>query len=175
MVSFCIVFDQLEALGPGPKPKTSRPAAQHRIYPYLLRGLAIDRPNQVSAADITDIPMARGFLYLVPVIEWYSRYVLAWRLSNTMDASFCLDALEDALRKGQPEIFNIDPLLWSRDSGPPLRCIAACLRVIGERSREPCRSITSVLFIVEVYVSMVTPDVGACWRSHLTGLPNGPS
>jgi putative transposase len=71
----------LEALGP--KPKTSRPSAQHRIYPYLLRGLTIDRPNQVWAADITYIPMARGFLYLVVVMDWYSRYVLAWRLSNT--------------------------------------------------------------------------------------------
>jgi putative transposase len=96
----------LEALGS--KPKTSRPAAPHRIYPYLLRGRAIDRPNQVWAADITYIPMARGFLYLVVVMDWHSRYVLAWRLSNTMDTSFCLDALEDALRKGRPEIFNTD-------------------------------------------------------------------
>lgn len=96
----------LEALGP--KPKTSRPAAQHRIYPYLLRGMTIDRPNQVWAADITYIPMARGFLYLVVVMDWYSRYVLAWRLSNTLDNSFCLDALEDALRRGRPEIFNTD-------------------------------------------------------------------
>jgi putative transposase len=98
--------DGLEALGP--QPKTSRPSARHRIYPYLLRGLAIDRPNQVWAADITYIPMARGFLYLVMVMDWYSRYVLAWRLSNTMDTSFCLDALENALRKGRPEIFNTD-------------------------------------------------------------------
>jgi putative transposase len=96
----------LEVLGP--KRKTSRPAAQHRIYPYLLRGLRIDRPNQVWAADITYIPMARGFLYLVVVMDWYSRYVLAWRLSNTMDTSFCLDALDDPLRKGRPEIFNTD-------------------------------------------------------------------
>jgi putative transposase len=96
----------LEALGP--KPKTSRPAAQHRVYPYLLRGLAIDRPNLVWAADITYIPLARGFLYLVVVMDWHSRYALAWRLSNTMDTSFCLDALEDALRKGRPEIFNTD-------------------------------------------------------------------
>ena len=88
----------LEALGP--KPKTSRRSAQHRVYPYLLRGRTIDRPNQVWAADITYIPMARGFLYLVAVMDWYSRHVLAWRLSNTMDTSFCLDALDDALRKG---------------------------------------------------------------------------
>jgi putative transposase len=96
----------LKALGP--KPKTSRAAAPHRIYPYLLRGLAIDRPNQVWAADITYIPMARGFLYLVVVMDWYSRYILAWSLSNTMDVSFCLDALEDALRKVRPAIFNTD-------------------------------------------------------------------
>jgi putative transposase len=96
----------LEALGS--KPKTSRPSMPHRIYPYLLRGLTIDRPNQVWATDITYIPMARGFLYLVAVMDWYSRYVLAWRLSNTMDTSFCLEALEDALRKGRPEIFNTD-------------------------------------------------------------------
>ena len=96
----------LEALGP--KPKTSRPSAQHRVYPYLLRELRIDRPNQVWAADITYIPMARGFLYLVVVMDWHSRHVLAWRLSNTLDTSFCLDALEDALRKGKPEIFNTD-------------------------------------------------------------------
>ena len=96
----------LEALGP--KPKTSRPSVQHRIYPYLLRVVPIDRPNQVWAADITYIPMARGFLDLVAVMDWHSRYVLAWRLSNTMDTSFCLGALEDALRKGRPEIFNTD-------------------------------------------------------------------
>ena len=78
----------LEALGP--KPKTSRRSAQHQVYPYLLRGLTIDRPNQVWAADITYVPIARGFLYLVVVMDWCSRYVLAWRPSNTMDTSFCL-------------------------------------------------------------------------------------
>jgi putative transposase len=96
----------LEVLGP--KPKTSRPSAQNRVYPYLLHDLTIDRPNQVWAADITYIPMARGFLYLVVVMDWSSRYVLAWRLLNTMVTSFCLDALEDPLRKGRSEIFNTD-------------------------------------------------------------------
>lgn len=97
----------LEALAP--KPGTSRPAPGHRIYPYLLRGLTIDRPNQVWAADITYIPMARGFLYLMAIIDWFSRAVLAWRLSNTMDAGFCVEALEAALaRFGVPEIFNSD-------------------------------------------------------------------
>jgi hypothetical protein len=79
----------------GPKPRTTRPAPGHKIYPYLLRGLVIDRPNQVWASDITYIPMARGFLYLVAIIDWTSRAVLAWRLSNTMDLTFCLDALEE--------------------------------------------------------------------------------
>jgi putative transposase len=93
----------------GPKPRTTKPAQGHKIFPYLLRNLAIDRPNQVWAADITYIPIGRGFLYLVAVIDWASRAVLAWRLSNTMDTSFCVSALEEALaRFGKPEIFNTD-------------------------------------------------------------------
>jgi putative transposase len=93
----------------GPKPRTSKPQHGHKIFPYLLRHLVIDRPNQVWAADITYIPIGRGFLYLVAVIDWASRAVLAWRLSNTMDVSFCLSALEEALaRFGKPEIFNTD-------------------------------------------------------------------
>jgi len=90
------------------RPKTSKPAPGHKIYPYLLGGLKITRPNQVWAADITYIPMARGFLYLVAIIDWYSRYVLSWRLSNTLEADFCVDALEEALKKGRPDIFNTD-------------------------------------------------------------------
>jgi putative transposase len=93
----------------GPKPRTTKPAPGHKIFPYLLRDVAIDRPNQVWAADITYIPVGRGFLYLVAVIDWASRAVLAWRLSNTMDVSFCVSALEEALaRFGKPEIFNTD-------------------------------------------------------------------
>jgi len=90
------------------RPRTSTPAPGHRIYPYLLSGVEITRPDQVWAADITYIPMARGFLYLVAIIDWCSRYVLSWRLSNTLDAGFCVEALEEALRKGRPEIFNTD-------------------------------------------------------------------
>ena len=82
-----------------PQPRTSRPAPEHRVYPYLLRGVAIERANQVWAADITYIPMARGFLYLVAVIDWSSRSVLAWRLSNTLDGAFCVEALEEALAR----------------------------------------------------------------------------
>ncbi len=90
------------------RPRTSKPAPGHKIYPYLLKDMKITRPNQVWAADITYIPMARGFLYLVAIIDWYSRYVLSWRLSNTLDAGFCVEALEEALKKGKPEIFNTD-------------------------------------------------------------------
>ena len=89
-------------------PRTSKPGAGHKIYPYLLGGMKITWPNQAWAADITYIPMARGLLYLVAIIEWYSRYVLCWRLSNTLDAGFCVEALEEALKKGKPDIFNTD-------------------------------------------------------------------
>jgi len=90
-------------------PRTSAPHPAHRIYPYLLKRLAIDRPNQVWCADITYIPVQRGFLYLVAIMDWATRHVLAWRLSNTMDARFCVEALEEALaRYGKPEIFNTD-------------------------------------------------------------------
>jgi putative transposase len=90
-------------------PKTSEPHPQHRTWPYLLRHLTIDRPNQVWCADVTYIPMRRGFLYLVAIMDWFSRKVLAWRLSNTMDADFCVTALEEAIaRFGRPEIFNTD-------------------------------------------------------------------
>lgn len=91
------------------KPRTSQPHPEHKIYPYLLRKVPIVRPNQVWCADITYIPMKRGFLYLVTVMDWYSRAVLSWRLSNTMESDFCVAALEDALnRYGIPEIFNTD-------------------------------------------------------------------
>ena len=89
-----------------PKPRTTLVNSAHRIYPYLLRGLAITRPNQVWSMDITYIPMLDGFMYLTAVIDWYSRYVLAWRLSNTLDTAFCIEALEDALLYGRPAIFN---------------------------------------------------------------------
>lgn len=92
-----------------PKKNTSRPGKGHKIYPYLLKGLDINRPNQVFCSDITYIPMAKGFVYLVVIMDWYSRKVLSWRLSNTMDSDFCVDALEEAIeRYGAPEIFNTD-------------------------------------------------------------------
>ena len=92
-----------------PKPNTSKPRKDHQVFPYLLRGLSIDAPNQVWATDITYVPMERGHLYLVVVMDWWSRKVLSWRLSNSIDSRFCVDALEEALRRfGRPEIFNTD-------------------------------------------------------------------
>ncbi len=91
------------------KPNTSKPAPGHKIYPYLLRGVTVERPDQAWAMDITYVPMARGFVYLAAVVDWYSRRVLAWRLSITMEAGFCVEALEEALaRHGRPGVFNTD-------------------------------------------------------------------
>jgi len=90
------------------RPNTSKPASGHKVYPYLLKGLEINRVDQVWAADITYIPMAQGFLYLVAIMDWHSRHVLAWKLSNTLDTDFCVATLEQALGKGRPEIFNTD-------------------------------------------------------------------
>ena len=95
--------------GMAPGPNTSCPHPQHKIYPYLLRGVNVTRPNQVWSTDITYVRLARGFVYLAAVIDWYSRKVLAWRLSNTLDSEFCVDCLEQSLRSyGTPEIFNTD-------------------------------------------------------------------
>jgi putative transposase len=91
-----------------PRRKTTVPAPGHTIYPYLLRGLAITHPDQVWSTDITYVPMTTGFMYLVAIMDWYSRYVLAWGVSNTLDGAFCLSALDQALASGQPEIFNTD-------------------------------------------------------------------
>jgi putative transposase len=91
-----------------PKPRTTIAGAGHKIYPYLLRNVPVTRPNQVWSADITYVPLRSGFLYLMAILDWYSRYVLAWRLSNSLDADFCLEALEEALGRGRPEIFNTD-------------------------------------------------------------------
>jgi putative transposase len=92
-----------------PKPKTSRPHPAHKVYPYLLRNTGVERHNQLWTADITYIPMNRGFIYLVAVMDWYSRKILSWRVSNTLDTEFCVEALSEALsRFGRPEIFNTD-------------------------------------------------------------------
>jgi len=100
------------------RPNTSKAAAAHKVYPYLLSGISIERINHVWCSDVTYIPMAKGFLYLVVIMDWASRAVLAWRLSNTLGAEFCVEALEEALsRYGRPEIFNTDQSLPSRKRG----------------------------------------------------------
>jgi len=91
-----------------PRPRTSAPGPGHRVYPYLLRGVAVERPDQVWSADITYVPLPSGFMYLAAVIDWFSRYVVAWRLSNTLDGEFCLDLLDEALGRGTPAVFNTD-------------------------------------------------------------------
>jgi putative transposase len=96
----------LEAISP--KPRLSAAGRGHRTYPYLLREVSIERPAQVWSADVTYVPMAMGFMYLAATIDWYSRYVVAWRLSNTLDGSFCLEMLKEALSQGGPEVFNTD-------------------------------------------------------------------
>jgi putative transposase len=119
----------LEGIAPGPS--TSRPSKQHEIYPYLLRDVEIKRPNHVWSTDVTYIPMASGFMYLAAVIDWFSRYVISWRLSNTLDAAFCIDALKAALKRGRPEIFNTD-----------------------QGSQFTCREFTGVLKAAEIQISM---------------------
>jgi putative transposase len=116
-----------------PKPNLSRPAPGHQIYPYLLRGVTIERPNHVWSTDITYVPMRGGFLYLVAVMDWFSRYVLSWELSNTMETGFCLAALEAAFRFGQPEIWNSDQgsQFTSADFLAPLKQRAIAISMDG--------------------------------------------
>jgi putative transposase len=124
------------------RPSTSKPAPGHKIYPYLLRKLPAVRPNQVWATDISYVPMARGFVYLVAIVDWFSRKVLAWRVSLTMEADFCVEALEEALaRYGKSEIFNTD-----------------------QGSQFASMPFTSVLHREEIAISM---DGGGAWRDHV--------
>ena len=124
------------------RPRTTKPELGHKIYPYLLRGLAITRPNQVWATDITYVPMAKGFVYLAVVLDWFSRRVLSWRVSITMEASFCVAALEEALAKhGKPEIFNTD-----------------------QGSQFTCPAFTGVLAKNDIRISM---DGKGAWRDNV--------
>jgi transposase InsO family protein len=124
------------------RPNTSKPAPGHRIYPYLLRKLAVIRPNQVWATDITYVPMARGFVYLVAIVDWFSRRVLAWRVSITLETDFCIEALEEALtRFGKPEIFNTD-----------------------QGSQFTSTAFTAVLLREKIAISM---DGKGCWRDNV--------
>lgn len=99
-----------------PKPKLSRAGRGHKVYPYLLRGVPVERVGQVWSADITDVPLPTGFMYLVSTIDWFSRYVVAWRLSNTLGGSFRHDMLDEALRGGHPEVFNTDQGVQFREA-----------------------------------------------------------
>ena len=112
-----------------PKHHTSLSSPGHRKYPYLLRGLQVDRPNQVWASDITYVPLARGFMYLVAIIDWHSRCVLCWRLSNSLESSFCIEALEEALSRGRPEIFNTDQGVQFTSMGFTERLAGAGIRI----------------------------------------------
>jgi putative transposase len=116
-----------------PKRRTSVPGAGHKIYPYLLRNVAVTRPNQVWSADITYVPLRCGFLYLMAILDWYSRYVLSWRLSNTLDGDFCLAALEEALQITRPEIFNSDQgsQFTSREFTGRLESVAVAISMDG--------------------------------------------
>ena len=124
------------------RPNTSKPAPEHKIYPYLLRKLAVTKPNQVWATDITYIPMARGFVYLIAIVDWFTRRVLAWRMSISLDAGFCIEALEEALaRWGKPTIFNSD-----------------------QGSQFTSTAFTAVLLREKIAISM---DGKGCWRDNV--------
>jgi len=112
-----------------PKPALSRPDPDHRLYPYLLRGVAVTGPDQVWSTDITYIRLLRGFVYLAAILDWYSRKVLAWRLSNTLETRFCLDCLDEALRRGQPSIFNSDQGAQFTSTGFTGRLAQAGIRI----------------------------------------------
>lgn len=111
------------------KPRTTVAAKAHPVYPYLLRGLAITQPNQVWCADITYVPLSQGFMYLVAIMDWFSRYVVAWQLSNTLDGAFCLEALQMALELDQPDIFNTDQGAQFTAQAFTQRLETACVRV----------------------------------------------
>jgi putative transposase len=124
------------------RPRTTKPGPGHKIYPYLLRGIAVTRPNQVWATDITYIPVARGFVYLTVVLDWFSRRVLSWRVSVSMEAAFCIEALEEALAKhGKPDIFNTD-----------------------QGSQFTCEALTDVLNRNDIKISM---DGKGAWRDNV--------
>ena len=138
-----------------PDPHTSRRHPRHPVYPYLLRGLRIDAPDQVWCADITYVPVRRGFLYLVAVMDWFSRYVLAWELSNTLDTSFCVEALERALERGRPEIFNTDQGVQFTSEDFTQRLKAAQVRI----SMDGRGRVTDNIFIERLWRSVKYEDI----------------
>ena len=156
----------------GPKPRTTKPAPGHKIFPYLLRGLSIERPNQVWASDITYIPIGRGFLYLVAVIDWASRAVLSWRLSNTMDVSFCVSALEEALaRFGVPEIFNTDQGSQFTSAAFTGALAAAGIKISmdGGRQRAGIGAWIAFYNMRRPHQALANQTPMAVWRDGITG------
>jgi putative transposase len=144
------------------RPNTSKPAAAHKVYPYLLGRIAIERVNQVWCSDITYIPMANGFLYLVVIMDWVSRAVLAWRLSNTLGTEFCVDALEEALSQhGPPEIFNTDQSLPQRRLGAassPATASPALWGPMTSRSAWKGRCMDNI-FVEQLWRSLIYEEV----------------
>ena len=138
-----------------PRQRLSLPDKDHRVYPYLLGGLTIDRPNQAWCSDITYVRLRSGFVYLVAVMDWFSRYVLSWRLSNTLDAAFCLAALEDALAKGVPEIFNTDQGSQFTSTEYTGRIAAAGIRM----SMDGRRRFVDNIFIERLWRSLKYEDI----------------
>jgi putative transposase len=151
----------LEALFPGRK--TTIPAPGHKVYPYLLRGLTIDRPNQVWCSDITYIPLRCGFLYLVAVMDWFSRHVLAWQLSNTLDATFCIEALEAALDQGRPEIFNTDQGAQFTSAGFTSVLVRNCVAI----SMDGRQRVMDNIFIERLWRSLKYEEIYL--KDHATG------
>src|SRR4051812_23082857 len=143
------------------KPNTSKPAPGHKIYPHLLRGLTIDRPNQVWAMDITYVPVARGFVYLAAVVDWFSRRVLSWRVSISLEAAFCVEALEEALaRHGRPEVFNTG----QRRAGEAVEAPGAGLAPIALPAR--LRVVAPVADPRTAVTAGAAPPSGQrCWRT----------
>ena len=151
----------LEGLFPGRK--TTLPAAGHKVYPYLLRGLTIDRPNQVWCSDITYVPLRCGFLYLVAVMDWFSRHVLAWQLSNTLDATFCVEAAEAALAQGRPEIFNTDQGAQFTSAAFTSLLVRHCVAI----SMDGRGRVTDNIFIERLWRSLKYEEIYL--KDHATG------
>jgi putative transposase len=144
---------ELQAIVPGPH--TSKPHPEHVVYPYLLRGLAISVPNQVWCADITYVPMRRGYLYLVALMDWFSRYVLAWELSNSLETAFCLEALDRALEGAQPDIFNSDQGTQFTSEGFTGRLLRAGVRI----SMDGRGRVTDNIFIERLWRSVKYEEI----------------
>jgi putative transposase len=152
-----------------PKPRLSVAGKGHKVYPYLLRGVTIERPDHVWSADITYVPLVSGFMYLAAVIDWYSRYVIAWRLSNTLEGSFCLDLLDDALRRGRPEVFNTDQGVQFTAEAWTSRLVSAGVAVSMD-GRGRC---LDNVFVERLWRSVKYEDIYLCGYSTVPELRGG--